>query len=76
MDNTEHRKSLRDDIAAASPSTLANTLSYHLSIKRTRNAVSLVLNCGDEYAAMELFDRLVASAKAGSLNLGVTTRAG
>ncbi len=50
--------------------------SYSLSIRRSANAVEIMLTCQDDYAAIQLYDHLVASAERGQFQLGVKAKRG
>ena len=43
------------------------------AIVRDKHVVTLTLSCKDEYAAMLLYDRLIAEAEAGGVSLSFTT---
>jgi len=43
-----------------------------LAVERDGSKVMLTINCDDEYAAMELYDRAVAMAKEGRLRLEIS----
>lgn len=43
-----------------------------LVVERDGSQVSLLIQCDDEYAAMELYDRAVAMAREGHLRLDLT----
>lgn len=49
--------------------------NYALSIERTASVVVVKLTCVDEYGAIELYEHMVASAKAGNLNLEIKAAA-
>lgn len=50
----------------------APALGYSLGIQRLGSTVHVTLTAGNEYLAIELFDRLVESAQAGQLRLDVS----
>jgi hypothetical protein len=51
--------------------------SSKIGIKRLGGSVQISLHCGDEYQAMEVYERLVAAAQGGKvlLELNVINRA-
>lgn len=52
-----------------SQQTAATVSSGTLSIRRSDRTVRIDIICGDEYAAIELFEKAVDQAKRGSVSL-------
>ncbi len=54
--------------------TEAEPQGTRLSVKRNNTTVIVAVDCGNEYAAIELYDRVCQSAQSGHLTLELKAR--
>jgi DNA-binding protein YbaB len=54
------------------PAATTEAANHELTIERTASIVTIKLGCANEYAAIELYEHLIASVKAGNLKLDIT----
>ena len=52
----------------------SNVLRTNIGIKRSGSAVQINLQCGADYQAMEVYDRLIEAAQKGELRIDLKSR--
>lgn len=73
MANDNGRSPVRADMRNNPNAAPARPYHHGLGIERTASVVMVKLTCENEYAAIELYERLVASARNGNFNLELKT---
>lgn len=73
MADDDSRSPIRADMRNNQDAAPARAYHHGLGIERTASVVMIKLTCENEYAAIELYERLVLSAKNGSFNLDLKT---
>ncbi len=64
-----YNKALPPDSDSAS-----NLVSVSVGIKRLGSSVQISLQCGGDYQAIEIYDRLVEAAQKGEIKIDLKTR--
>jgi hypothetical protein len=72
MADEEFDRSVRAKSRDNMPAVATEAANHELAIERTASVVTIKLGCANEYAAIELYEHLIASAKAGNLKLDIT----
>ena len=73
MANDDGRGPVRADMRNNPDAAPPRAYHHGLGIERNASMVMIKLNCENEYAAIELYERLVASARSGTFNLELKT---
>jgi hypothetical protein len=64
----------RDMISQPDGEGESGLLGMKIGIKRLGGSVQITLQCGDDYQAMELYDRLVEAAESGKITIDLKAR--